>query len=98
MKVLWSELAIQRVSEIAEYKTQEYPEAAKKWVEAIFDRVMQLHHFPKSGRKVPEINRQNIREIFHKRYRIIYRVEMDNIYILTIRHGREKPLTEETLE
>ena len=68
MKIFWSELAVERVSEIAKFIEQGYPEAVEKWVEAIFNRVMQLQSFPKSGRKVPEINRKNIREIFYQNF------------------------------
>ncbi len=98
MKVLWSELAIERVSEIAEYIKQENPEASGRWVEAVFKQVIQLHDFPLSGRKMPEMNRSDIREIFYKHYRIIYRLEEDYVYILTVRHSREEPPTEEVLE
>ena len=52
---------------------------------------MQLRSFPKSGRKVPEINREDIREIFYQNFRIVYRIEDEEEYvsILTIRHSRE---------
>lgn len=98
MKIFWSELAVERVSEIAKFIEQGYPEAVEKWVEAIFNRVMQLQSFPKSGRKVPEINRKNIREIFYQNFRIVYRIEEKHISILTIRHSREELKPEDIFE
>ena len=75
MKVIWSELAIERTTEIAKYMAQENPAAAERWVEAFFDRVKQLADFPKSGRRVPEIDRPNIREIFFHNYRLIVTIQ-----------------------
>ena len=36
MKIIWSPLAIDRVSEIAVYIAQENPAAAEKWVDTVF--------------------------------------------------------------
>ena len=36
MKIIWSPLAIERVSEIAEYIALDNPVAAEKWVDDIF--------------------------------------------------------------
>ena len=49
MKLIWSPLAIERVSEIAEYIAQDKPGAAAKWVEKIFNIVERLSEFPESG-------------------------------------------------
>jgi addiction module RelE/StbE family toxin len=89
MKIFWSDFAIEKVTEIAEYINRDNPQATEKWVASIFDRVKQLENFPKSGRVVPEINRSNIREIFFGSYRIVYKIETDQIVILTVRHGKQ---------
>ena len=46
-----------------------------------------LLRFPKLGRVVPEAQDENIRELVHKNYRIIYRIAGERIEILTIVHG-----------
>ena len=89
MKVIWSPLAIDRASEIAEYISLDNPTAANKWIDNIFEKVLILKSSPKMGRKVPEINRKEIREIIFGNYRIIYRIERLNISILTIRHTKQ---------
>ncbi|HMK56606.1 MAG TPA: type II toxin-antitoxin system RelE/ParE family toxin [Dissulfurispiraceae bacterium] len=89
MKIIWSPLAIERVTEIAQYIAQDNPAASQKWVEAIFSKVEQLQSSPASGRIVPEVNRKEIREIIFGNYRIVYRTDPKNISILTVRHGKQ---------
>ena len=62
MRIIWSPLAIDRVSEIAEYIAQDKPSAAVKWIDEIFFRVEQLEELPEYGRIVPEIENDHIRE------------------------------------
>ncbi|MCB0260283.1 MAG: type II toxin-antitoxin system RelE/ParE family toxin [Calditrichaeota bacterium] len=89
MKLLWSELAIERVTAIASHINQINPNDTEKWIEKCFDRVLQLKDFPKSGRIVPELSKTNIREIFYGNYRIIYKLEPTRIIIMTLRHSRQ---------
>lgn len=89
MKVLWSPLAVERVSEIAQYIARDNPSAAEKWVKTIFNKVGRLKTFPQSGRPLPETGDQNIRELIHGNYRIIYRIEKIRVSILTVRHGKQ---------
>jgi len=63
MKIVWSPLAIDRVSEIAAYIAQENPTAAEKWVDTVFRKVEDLQVFPESGRVVPETENKAIREM-----------------------------------
>lgn len=95
MKIIWSPLAIERVTEIAQYIAQDNPTAAGKWVETVFSKVEQLQSSPASGRMLPEVNRKEIRELIFGNYRIIYRTDPKNISILTVRHGRQILPTEE---
>jgi toxin ParE1/3/4 len=89
MKIIWSPLAIDRATEIAEYIAQDNPSAATKWVENIFTKVQLLKSAPKSGRMVPETHREDIRELIYGNYRIIYRAEKAKISVLTVRHGKQ---------
>lgn len=89
MKIIWSPLAVDRVSEIAEYIAQDKPPAAENWIKTIFSKVSQLKTSPEMGRIVPEIANTQVRELIYGNYRIIYRIEMEQISILTIRHGKQ---------
>lgn len=95
MKIIWSKLAIERASEISEYIALDNQTAATKWVDILFDKVSLLKTSPKSGRMVPETNREDIREIIYGNYRIIYNVAKNQICVLTVRHCKQILPTEE---
>ena len=89
MKIIWSPLSIDRVTEIAEYIAIDDPKASNDWVEKIFRIVKQLESFSRIGRIVPELNEDTIRELLFGNYRIIYRIELKQVSILTIRHIKQ---------
>jgi addiction module RelE/StbE family toxin len=89
MKISWSPLAVERLEDIYEYIATDNNSAAQKLVNAIFKKVETLSKNPKKGRKVPEANREEIREVFEGEYRIIYRVESKKVFILTIRNFKQ---------
>lgn len=89
MKIVWSPLAVERASEIAEYIAQDKPAAAVKWTNVVFSKVERLSSSPEIVRVVPEIKDDHFRELIYGNYRIIYRIEKKQISILTIRHGRQ---------
>lgn len=89
MRLIWSPLAIERVVEIANDIAEEHPAVAERWVGEIFSAVERLERFPESGRVVPEVRRGEIREVIHGRYRIFYRLDPDQVSVLTIRHSRQ---------
>ena len=98
MKIIWSPLAIDRASEIAEYIAQDKPSAAEKWINTVFSKVERLESSPEIGRVVPEIRNNRFRELIYRNYRIIYHIEKKQISILTIRHGKQILPIDEVLE
>lgn len=88
MKVVWSPLALERAIEQAEYIAQDKPEAARRWLDELFASTAKLAEFPRSGRKTPELEDPAFREVQHGSYRVIYRIEADQVSILTVRHSR----------
>lgn len=89
MKIIWSPLAVDRASEIAEYIARDKPSAAEQWINTVFSKVKQLKSSPEIGRIVPELKNTEFREIIYGNYRIIYRIEKTQISILTICHGKQ---------
>jgi len=89
MKIIWSPIAVDRVSEIAGYIAQDDPVAARNWIETVFKKVEELKAFPESGRVVPETDNKAIRELIYGNYRVIYRLEKKRISVLTVRHGKQ---------
>ena len=89
MNIVWSPLAVDRVSEIAAYIARDKPLAAEKWVKTVFSKIEHLKSSPEIGRIVPEIDNGRFRELIYGNYRIIYRIELEQISILTVRHGKQ---------
>ncbi len=60
---------------------------ARVFTERLLAAAGRLREFPLSGRVVPEKRRDDVREVFVRNYRIVYRVGADLVEILTIHHG-----------
>lgn len=84
MKVVWTAEAIERLKEIDAYISQDSPAAAIRFIDLLFERGDSLAEFPQSGRKVPEYDLENYRELIEGNYRIIYRVKTDSVEIETV--------------
>jgi toxin ParE1/3/4 len=57
------------------------------FVDNVFEAVKRLEVFPRSGRVVPEVGQENIREILFGSYRIVYMVGEEEVNILTVLHA-----------
>lgn len=73
------------LKEIYEYISRDSVYYANKTIEEIIEKTKYLSMFPYMGRKIPEFNNVNFRELIYKSYRIFYKVN-SNIYILKIFH------------
>ncbi len=58
-------------------------------VDRIITRAESLDTLSFRGRRVPEYDRENVREVSEPPYRIIYRVTANVVQILTIMHERQ---------
>ena len=61
-RVVWSRRALQDVEAIADYIAQDSPAYAAAVVRRIVHQTRLLSRFPRSGRKVPEFDDEDIRE------------------------------------
>ena len=89
MKVYWTLNAIKHLTNIYDYIAFNSPTYARRMVDRITRRSEQISTQPLSGRKVPEYEAENIRELIEKPYRIIYRVKQDQIDVLAVIHGAQ---------
>jgi len=87
MKVHWTDTAESHLDSIYVYIAQDSPEYARRVVDRITRRSQQIGKFPSSGRRVPECNVDEIREIIEGSFRVIYRIKSDQIDILAVIHG-----------
>lgn len=88
MKVAWAPLALDRAAEAYAYIAADSPIAAEDWLAGLLAVGDTLSTFPERGREVPEVGRNEVREVFYGAYRIVYRVDPTEVVILTVRHGR----------
>jgi plasmid stabilization system protein ParE len=47
-----------------------------------------LKKFPNSGRMVPEFQNPRVREVLAYSYRILYKIEEEQVLILAVVHGK----------
>lgn len=87
-RVAWSPRAIEDLEAIAEYISADSTAYAAAVVKTILNTARNLSHFPRSGRVVPELSDESIREWFAYSYRVIYRIEDEGITIAAVVHGR----------
>ncbi|OQY34199.1 MAG: hypothetical protein B6241_05805 [Spirochaetaceae bacterium 4572_59] len=87
MKVLWTEHSIQDLEGIHDYISKDSVFFADRQIDKILSCESEISEFPKSGRTVPEYRDVMIREIIIENYRVIYRIEHEQISVLTILHG-----------
>lgn len=89
MKVHWTRNAIGHLANIYEYISLNSSTYAKRTVDKITRRSEQITDQPYSGRKVPEYDAEDIRELIEKPYRIIYRIKPDQIDVVAVIHGAQ---------
>ena len=87
MKIIWTKSAVLNLESIKNYIAQDSQYYAVELTEKIFGAVEKLGVFPRLGREVPEIKKENIREIIYGNYRILYKIGTDILYIIAIIHA-----------
>ena len=87
-RVKWSPRAVEDLEAIAQYIAADSSAYAAAVVQTILTTTRKLSPFPFSGRVVPELGDEGIREWFAYSYRIIYRVENETVTIAAVIHGK----------
>jgi len=87
VKIVLSKTARFDLKEIVDYIKRDSLKYANLEKKKIEDAINKLPKQPLSGRVVPELNNENLRELLFRNYRIIYEIIPDKqINILTIHH------------
>lgn len=73
---------------IGAYIARDDPAAAARWIDKLVSTVARAASAPGSGRRVPELARDDVRELLLRSYRIVYRVTPARSEILTVSEGR----------
>ena len=88
-EVVWSPRAYADIEAIGDYYAQTAPGYAEVLVRRLSAVADRLEAFPASGRAVPEIGDESLREVIHRNYRVvyIYLPDDDRVEILTVFHS-----------
>lgn len=74
MRVHWTRSAQEHLDAIYGYIALDSEVYALRTVDRITARSRQIGTFPWSGRRVPEYDRETVREVFDGPYRIVYQI------------------------
>ena len=86
-RLRWTPQAIEDIEAVCAYIARDSEYYARVFAQQIMEKVATLESFPRAGRVVPESKREDIREILHGNYRIIYRLTDDVVEFLTVHHS-----------
>ena len=96
-RLIWTEPALTDLEIIADYIALDKPEAARKYVQRVFESVARLEQFPNSGSIPPEMPDLSYRQVVVPPCRIFYRIEKDYVFILYVMRS-DQLFREEILE
>jgi addiction module RelE/StbE family toxin len=92
MKIVWTATAQDHLDAIYAYISQDSQQYALRMVDRLTKRSNQIADAPFSGRRVPEYELEQIREVIEGAYRIIYYIKPDQIDVLAVIHGARNVL------
>jgi len=86
-QVTWTRRAPAQLQDAAEYIEKDSPKAAAALVAGAFEATDRLVDFPRLGRRVPEWNLDEYRDLILGNYRIIYHIGVGKIHVATFIDG-----------
>ena len=92
MIVCWTDTAQAHLDAIYAYISNDSSEYALRMVDRLTRRSQQIADVPLSGRRVPEYDIDQIREVIEGPYRIIYHIKAYQIDVLAVLHGARNVL------
>jgi plasmid stabilization system protein ParE len=76
----------EHVDEAMAYMAHAGAEVAEAWLARLLERVDALQRFPDAGRRLPEFDRNDLRELIVGPYRVVYRRRPTVVDILGVHH------------
>jgi toxin ParE1/3/4 len=86
-RVIWTRQAVEDVEAIKAFVARDSERYAGLLAERLVAAVDRLELFPHSGRMVPEVGDNSLREVIYGDYRLVYRLKAESVEIVTIYHG-----------
>lgn len=86
--IIWTPRARADLKAIYDHITKDAPLNAKTVTQAIVHKTQTVLQIPLVGKKVAEVADENLREISLYSWRILYHIQQDKVYVLTLVHKR----------
>jgi len=86
-QVRWSLTAGNDIQDIEDFIARDSILHAVTFIDRIVDSAETLLKNPRIGRIVPEFNREDLREVIFRNYRVVYLLQGDKVFILRVVHG-----------
>ncbi|HLY74454.1 MAG TPA: type II toxin-antitoxin system RelE/ParE family toxin [Planctomycetota bacterium] len=86
-QVIWSPSALEDIEQVAQFIARDSADQAALFVDRLIEATDRLGSVPLSGRMIPEIGHPDCREIIYGAYRIMYRVQDEDVWITGVVHG-----------
>jgi addiction module RelE/StbE family toxin len=86
-RLIWTNQALEDFEALLDYISHDAPIAARRFGQKLIDKVELLQANPLLGSFLQEDDTKTYREILQGSYRLIYRVEGDIVYLITIHHA-----------
>ena len=87
MAVGWSQRARTDLGAIFAHIAADNRGAAERWIGQILEHTDLAAEAPLLGRVVPELGQADIRETYLRSYRIVYRTDGQDLWVLTVFEG-----------
>jgi plasmid stabilization system protein ParE len=88
--VFWTNRAADQLLDLRDSIARTSEVYADRVTDRLIERSEQLEAFPRSGRQVPEFDRDDVRELVDPPYRLIYRIRAERLDVLSVVHERQR--------
>ena len=84
--ISFADSTVRDLDEIRDWYTtvQQIPRVGEQLIKDVICCVERLGDFPESGRIVPEFGIENLREVIHPPFRIVYRLDESRVRIIRV--------------
>ncbi len=89
-EVRWSEESLRHLESIHGHIADDSVSAAEAQVARITSAIDRLREFPRSGRMIPRVERDDVREVIVGNYRVAYELHEEYVTITAVHHGARR--------
>ena len=87
IRVVWTRQALEDMEAIRAYVARDSGRYAELLIDRLVGAIERIGAFSRSGRVVPELGDDDVREVIHGSYRFVYRLRTDAVEVLTVFHA-----------